>query len=155
VATTTKNVCKQLAFSLFMTFGQPPLGDSCSDLRPLIHPPPDALRHSRRRKYYTLQVQPIAASRLLSNEFRFDNLFAPVGSELAMALKVEHENRTRLSQSGCRSPSARHRTSSDRGLCEGCSNASGGEGRRDVVGTIVSATKCSFLQKNQVPTRIY
>jgi len=78
-----------------------------------------ACRSRRGRKYYTLQVQPIAASGLLSNEFRFGSLFAPVGSELAMALKVEHENRTRLSQSGFRSPSARHRTSSDGGLCGG------------------------------------
>jgi hypothetical protein len=36
-----------------------------------------------------------------------------------MALKVEHENRTRLSQSGFRSPSARHHASSDCGWCEG------------------------------------
>jgi hypothetical protein len=58
----------------------------------------------------------IAPSGLLSKEFRFGSLFAPAGIGLPRALKVEHEKRTRLSQSCFRSPSARHRTSADGGL---------------------------------------
>jgi len=72
-----------------------------------------------RTKILHAPVPTIPASGFHSNEFRFGSLVAPLGSELAMALKVEHENRTRLSQSGFRSPSARHRTSSDGGLCGG------------------------------------